>query len=76
MPANNAGSPSNHEPWDFSRRLGNKSQGAAARLEDLAIPARNRLELLKGDRAGRYSIRINAQYRVASTHPEGGRVIG
>lgn len=34
----------------------------AARLEDLAIPAGNRLERLKGDRAGRYS--INDQYRV------------
>ena len=36
----------------------------AARLEDLSIPAGNRLERLKGDRAGRYSIRINDQYRV------------
>ena len=36
----------------------------ASRLEDLAIPAGNRLERLKGNRAGRYSIRINAQYRV------------
>ena len=37
---------------------------AAARIEDLAIPAGNRLELLKGDQAGRYSIRVNDQYRV------------
>jgi proteic killer suppression protein len=36
----------------------------AARLEDLTIPAGNRLEHLKGDQAGRYSIRINDQYRV------------
>jgi proteic killer suppression protein len=28
------------------------------------IPAGNRLERLKGDQAGRHSIRINAQYRV------------
>jgi proteic killer suppression protein len=28
------------------------------------IPPGNRLELLKGDRAGQYSIRINDQYRV------------
>jgi len=35
----------------------------AARLDDLLIPAGNRLERLKGDRAGRYSIRINDQYR-------------
>jgi proteic killer suppression protein len=37
---------------------------AAARLEDLRIPAGNRLESLKGDQAGRHSIRINEQYRV------------
>jgi proteic killer suppression protein len=36
----------------------------AARLEDLVIPAGNRLERLKGDQVGRYSIRINDQYRV------------
>jgi len=37
---------------------------AAVRLEDLAIPAGNRLELLKGDQAGRRGIRVNEQYRV------------
>jgi toxin HigB-1 len=37
---------------------------AAARLDDLMVPAGNRLELLKGDHAGRYSIRVNEQYRV------------
>ena len=37
---------------------------AAARIEDLAIPAGNRLELLKGDQAGRSSIRVNEQYRL------------
>jgi toxin HigB-1 len=37
---------------------------AASRLEDLAIPAGNRLERLKGDQAGRHSIRVNEQYRV------------
>ena len=36
----------------------------AARLDDLRIPAGNRLEQLKGDRSGRHSIRINQQYRV------------
>ncbi|HEX3067309.1 MAG TPA: type II toxin-antitoxin system RelE/ParE family toxin [Thermoanaerobaculia bacterium] len=36
----------------------------ASRLEDLIIPAGNRLERLKGDQAGRHSIRINDQYRV------------
>ena len=37
---------------------------AAGRLEDLRIPAGNRLELLKGDQAGRHSIRVNEQYRL------------
>jgi proteic killer suppression protein len=36
----------------------------AARLDDLAIPAGNRLERLKGQQAERYSIRVNDQYRV------------
>jgi len=36
----------------------------AGRLEDLRVPPGNRLEALKGDRAGQYSIRINDQYRV------------
>ena len=33
-------------------------------LNDLRIPPANRLEALKGDRKGQYSIRINNQYRV------------
>ena len=36
----------------------------AGALDDLRIPAGNRLEHLKGDRKGRYSIRINDQYRI------------
>ena len=37
---------------------------AALTLEDLRIPPGNRLEALKGDRKGQYSIRINDQWRV------------
>jgi toxin HigB-1 len=37
---------------------------AAAKLEDLKVPPGNRLEKLKGDRPGQYSIRINDQYRI------------
>lgn len=37
---------------------------AAARLDDLKAPPGNRLEALKGDRAGRHSIRINDQWRI------------
>jgi proteic killer suppression protein len=34
------------------------------KLDDLREPAGNRLEALKGDRKGQYSIRINDQYRI------------
>jgi toxin HigB-1 len=37
---------------------------AAASLDDLRVPPANRLEKLKGDRAGQWSIRINDQWRV------------
>ena len=36
----------------------------ARRLEDLRAPPGNRLEALKGDRAGAHSIRINDQWRI------------
>ena len=36
----------------------------ADRLDDLRVPPGNRLESLKGDRAGQYSIRVNDQFRV------------
>jgi proteic killer suppression protein len=36
----------------------------AGRLEDLRVPPGNRLEALKGDRAGQYSVRVNDQFRV------------
>lgn len=36
----------------------------ATRLGDLRVPPGNRLEALKGDRKGQYSIRINDQWRV------------
>jgi proteic killer suppression protein len=34
-------------------------------LSDLRIPPGNRLEQLKGDRAGQHSIRVNKQYRIS-----------
>lgn len=36
----------------------------AERLEDLRVPPGNRLEALKGNRAGQYSIRVNDQFRL------------
>lgn len=37
---------------------------ASRSLGDLRVPPGNRLEALKGDRAGQHSIRINDQYRI------------
>ena len=37
---------------------------AASELRDLRSPPGNRLEALKGDRQGYYSIRINDQWRI------------
>lgn len=36
----------------------------AADLKDLRVPPGNRLEALRGDRAGQHSIHINQQWRV------------
>lgn len=36
----------------------------ASRLDDLRVPPGNRLEALKDDRVGQYSIRINDQWRL------------
>jgi proteic killer suppression protein len=36
----------------------------ASRLDDLRVPQGNRLEALKGSRAGQYSVRINDQWRI------------
>jgi proteic killer suppression protein len=37
---------------------------AARDVQDLKVPPGNRLEMLKGNRKGWYSIRINDQYRI------------
>ena len=41
-------------------------------LADLAVPPNNRLEALKGDRAGQHSIRINQQWRICFVWTQGG----
>jgi proteic killer suppression protein len=43
----------------------------AKRLEDLRVPPGNRLEALKGDRKGQYSIRINDQWRICFRWKDG-----
>jgi proteic killer suppression protein len=44
---------------------------SAAMLESLRVPPGNRLEQLKGDRAGQWSIRINDQWRICFTWRDG-----
>ncbi len=44
----------------------------AGRLDDLKVPPGNRLEALKGRRAGQFSIRINDQWRVYFRWTAGG----
>ena len=53
-------------PQTLWRRVQRKLKllDAAARLEDLLVPAGNRLEALKGNRSGRHSIRVNDQYPI------------
>ena len=44
---------------------------AAEDITDLRIPPANRLEALKGDRKGQYSIRINDQWRLCFRWEDG-----
>lgn len=44
---------------------------AATVLETLKIPPGNRLELLKGDRSGQHSIRINIKWRICFVWSDG-----
>lgn len=44
---------------------------SARTLDDLRIPPANRLEALRGDRAGQYSIRVNDQFRLCFRWSEG-----
>jgi proteic killer suppression protein len=69
---------------EFTKKLPNQIQSVvrrklrmvnnAQRIDDLRIPPNNRLEMLSGDRAGQWSIRINNRWRVCfvwnDAHPE------
>ncbi len=44
---------------------------AAVLLQDLKVPPGNRLEALKGDKIGFFSIRINNQFRIIFRFKEG-----
>ena len=49
--------------WPVIRRKLDALHRARA-LRDLRLPAGNRLEALKGDRTGLFSVRVNEQYRI------------
>ena len=49
--------------WPIARRKLDQLNRVQT-LEHLKVPPGNRLERLRGDRAGQYSIRINEQYRL------------
>jgi toxin HigB-1 len=53
-------------PHDIQRRALNKLRvlDAIVRIDELLNPPSNRLEALKGDMAGQFSIRINNQWRI------------
>lgn len=44
---------------------------AAVSLESLRVPPGNRLESLRGDRRGQWSIRINGQWRICFRWEQG-----
>jgi len=44
----------------------------AKRLDDLRVPQGNRLELLRGGRAGQHSVRIDQQWRICFRWTDGG----
>jgi proteic killer suppression protein len=47
---------------------------AAVSLDQLRIPPGNRLEALRGNRAGQHSIRINDQYRICFRWTDAGAI--
>lgn len=63
-----------HRQWQSFRPVAERKLqmlNRAVRLEDLRIPPNNRLEALKGDRAGQWSIRVNDQWRICFTWEDG-----
>ena len=61
-----AGQVSRRLPLDIQRTARRKllQLQAATQLLDMGVPPGNRLEALKGGRAGQHSIRINDQWRI------------
>jgi len=59
--------------WDIQQTARRKLRmlNNAQSLSDLRVPPGNRLETLRGDRAGQHSIRINDQWRICFEWREG-----
>lgn len=57
--------------WKVARRK-LELLDSAGKLDDLRVPAANRLEALRGDRVGQHSVRVNDQYRVCFTWTDQG----
>ena len=55
----------------FERQAYKRMEAATAGLNDLRSLPSNRLEALKGDRAGQFSVRINQQWRICFEWPDG-----
>lgn len=66
---------------ETQRRAWNKLAmlNRAGTLNDLRVPPGNRLEQLRGDRAGQHSIRVNQQWRIcfwwSEAGPEGVQIV-
>ena len=60
-------------PADVAKRAVSKLFliDTVTRVEDLRVPPGNRLEALKHDRAGQYSIRVNDQWRICFVWRDG-----
>ena len=60
-------------PADLQRTMLRKlvAVDAAEVIADLRVPPGNRLEKLKGDRTGQYSIRVNDQWRICFRWKDG-----
>lgn len=60
-------------PRDLRRKARRKLRmiDAVDRAEELAVPPGNRLEKLRGDRAGQWSIRVGRQWRICFRFEDG-----
>ncbi|MDQ7840835.1 MAG: type II toxin-antitoxin system RelE/ParE family toxin [bacterium] len=56
--------------WPIARRRLDQLN-RVRELRELAVPPGNRLERLRGDRPGQYSIRINDKYRICFVWEDG-----